>query len=279
MKRILITGDNSYIGTSFENYLKQWPNQYQVDILDTRDLNPLPEMFTGYDSIFHVAGIAHIKETKDNQNLFYKVNRDLTIEIAKAVQRAHVKQFIILSSMSVYGMNTGVITKETEPAPTTAYGRSKYEADSFLLKEANNNFQVAVLRPPLVYGKGCKGNYQQLRSFALKYPVFPNYKNRRSMIYIGNLCEFVKQIVDEMRSGVFFPQNAEYVCTSNMVKEISIANNKSCVLLKNFNPFIRILPLIVFDKVFGTLIYEEIDTVDKFSFIESIRLCEKSDSL
>lgn len=279
MKRILITGDNSYIGKSFENYLKQWPNQYQVDILDTRDLNPLPEMFTGYDSIFHVAGIAHIKETKDNQNLFYKVNRDLTIEIAKAVQRAHVKQFIILSSMSVYGINTGVITKETEPAPTTAYGRSKYEADSFLLKEANNNFQVAVLRPPLVYGKGCKGNYQQLRSFALKYPVFPNYKNRRSMIYIGNLCEFVKQIVDEMRSGVFFPQNAEYVCTSNMVKEISIANNKSCVLLKNFNPFIRILPLIVFDKVFGTLIYEEIDTVDKFSFIESIRLCEKSDSL
>ena len=113
MKKILITGANSYIGVSFENYMKQWADEYSVDTVDMIDGTWREKDFGGYDAVFQVAGIAHKKETKENFELYYKVNRDLAIETAKKAKKDGVKQFIFLSSMSVYGMDTGVITNET----------------------------------------------------------------------------------------------------------------------------------------------------------------------
>lgn len=277
MKKILITGADSYIGDSFRNYMQQWPEKYRVETIDTRGLKPLAEMFGSFDAVFHVAGIAHIKESQENRGLYFKINRDLTLEIAKAAKDAQVKQFVVLSTMSVYGKINGHITSETEEEPINAYGQSKYEADMVLLQENCKDFKVSILRPPIVYGKGCKGNYQTLRKFIMKSAVFPNYRNKRSMIYIGNLCEFVKCIVDEEKSGLFFPQNKEYVCTSEMAKLIASENGKKQLQTKIFNPFIRVLPVNIFKKVFGNLTYEKIDTVDKFDFEESIKLSEKDD--
>ncbi len=277
MKKILITGADSYIGTSFENYMKQWPDKYEINTIDTRGLKASVAMFDSYDVIFHVAGIAHIKETQDNQKLYFMVNRDLTIEIAKKAKSAGVRQFVALSTMSVYGKTIGHITRETEMVPVNAYGKSKCEADCVLMEEISEHFKVAILRPPMVYGKGCKGNYQTLRKFATTMPIFPNYRNERSMIYIGNLCEFVKKVVDEEKSGLFFPQNKEYVCTSEMAKLIASINGKKQLQIKIFNPFIKILPVGVLKKIFGNLTYEKIDTVEKFGFKESIELSERND--
>lgn len=274
-KRVLITGKGSYIGTSVKSYLLESPRKYEVEELETKGLVPSAALFEGYDVVFHAAGIAHIKETEENKHLYYEVNRDLTLKIAESAKTAGVKQFIILSSMSVYGLVTGHITKSTEPKPVNAYGDSKLQADIELEKLADDSFKVAVLRPPMVYGKGCKGNYQQLRSFALKSPVFPKYKNERSMLYIGNLCEFVKRLIDNRSSGVFFPQNKEYVCTSDMVFSIASYHKKSILLLSVFYPFIKILRVNVINKVFGNLTYEKVDTIDMYSFEESVRLCEE----
>lgn len=274
MKKILITGVGSYIGDSVAQYLLKEPEKYSVDMIDAAGYEPKAEDFRGYDVVFNVAGIAHRKETEENRELYYKVNRDLSVKIANAAKAGGVKQLILMSTMSVYGKTTGHITKETPVDPKNAYGFSKAQADDEILKLEGDGFKFACLRPPMVYGKGCKGNYQRLRSFALKYPVFPSYKNERSMIYIGNLCEFVKTIIDSETGGLFFPQNCEYVRTCDMVKKISLANGKTTRLTGVFNVAIKLFEVGALKKVFGSLTYEKTDTVDKFSFDQSIELTE-----
>ncbi|MBP3793152.1 MAG: NAD-dependent epimerase/dehydratase family protein [Ruminococcus sp.] len=275
MKKILITGANSYIGTSFEKYMEQFGSDYSVDTVDMIGDSWKSVCFSGYDCVFHVAGIAHQKETLENAHLYYEVNRNLAIATAKKAKREGVKQFILLSSMSVYGMETGVITKKTIPHPKSHYGKSKLQADERIVKLDCDSFKVAILRPPMVYGKGCKGNYQRLRSFAFKSPIFPDYPNKRSMIYIDNLCEFVKQTIDSENHGLFFPQNAEYVNTSEMVKAIAEANGKNICFTKCFNLFIRLIPFRIIDKVFGSLIYDKTETVCFFDFKSSLTISEK----
>lgn len=274
MKRVLITGAKSYIGESVRDYLMTTPDSYDVQIKDTMGWKPQTSDFEGFDVVFNVAGIAHIKETAENRHLYYDVNRDLVIKIAENVKAAGVKQFILLSTMSVYGMTTGRIEKSTPTNPVNAYGKSKVEADEAIERLADDSFKFACLRPPMVYGKGCKGNYQSLRKFALKSPMFPDYKNQRSMIYIGNLCEFVKQVIDFERSGLFFPQNGEYTNTSLMVQEIAENHGRKIRLTKVFNWAVKIMPLNVVKKVFGDLVYDKVDTVGKYGLSESIRITE-----
>ncbi len=275
MKKVLITGAGSYIGESAKEYLLQEPDNYHVETIDTMGWEPKIADFVGFDVVFNVAGIAHIKETDQNRDLYYKVNRDLVIKIAKVAKEAGVKQFILLSTMSVYGLIVGHITKNTPVNPVNAYGKSKAEADEEIKKIEDASFKFCCLRPPMVYGKGCKGNYQSLRAFALKSPIFPNYKNQRSMVFIGNLCEFVKRCIDEEKNGLFFPQNAEYVNSSEMVKLIAKEHGKKIKLTKAFNWAVRKVALGIVRKVFGSLTYELIDTEEKYRFVESINLTER----
>jgi len=256
MKKILITGKNSYIGTSLENWLMKEPNKYQTDSIDMKDGSWKDVDFSQYDVVFHVAGIAHIKETKENQDLYYKVNRDLAYETARKAKREGVGQFIFLSSMSVYGIENGVIYKDTPLNPNTTYGKSKLEAEELIKKLEDESFIIAVLRPPMVYGKGCRGNYPRLVGLALKTPIFPKVDNKRSMIYIHNLSEFVKQLIDNQSRGLFFPQNTNYMNTSEMVRLIAEVHGKRVTMVKLFNPLLRLLNLSIVNKVFGDLVYE-----------------------
>jgi nucleoside-diphosphate-sugar epimerase len=256
MKKILITGTDSYIGTSVERWLLKEPDKYVVDTVDMRDESWKVKDFNEYDVVFHVAGIAHIKETSDNQDLFYKVNRDLAYETTQKAKKGGVKQFIFLSSMSVYGIENGVINENTLLQPNTAYGKSKIEAEELIKNLQDGFFTVATLRPPMVYGKGCKGNYPRLARWALKMPVFPRVDNKRSMIYIDNLSEFVKQLIDNRSGGLFFPQNAKYVNTSEMVKLIARTHGKRVVMTRLFNLLLRLLNVRTVNKVFGDLVYD-----------------------
>lgn len=211
MKKILITGANSYIGTSFENYLKQWPDKYQVDTIDMIDGSWREKSFSGYDTVFHVSGIAHSdygKIPEDKKALYYKVNTELTVETAKKAKADGVKQFIFMSSAIVYGDSAPigkrkVITEETIPQPSNFYGDSKLQAEKGILPLQSNDFNVVIIRSPMIYGKGCKGNYQTLVKLALKLPIFPYVENERSMLYIGNLCEFVRLMIENNEHGVF----------------------------------------------------------------------------
>ena len=277
MKRILITGANSYIGTSFEEYMKQF-EEYQIDTIDMIDGSWRQKDFSLYDTVFHVAGIAHRKETKENAPLYYEVNRDLAIETAKKAKKEQVKQFVFLSSMSIYGMTTGVITKDTVPNPNSHYGRSKLEAEQGIRELADDCFKVVIVRPPMVYGKGCKGNYVFLRKFALTCPFFIKAYNQRSMIYIDNLCEFVHQLIDKELEGIFCPQNKEYISTDEMVTEIAKCHGKKVMIVKLPKGILNLMKNGVLSKIFGSLTYSETEKlpyhiVDVFS--ETIRESEK----
>lgn len=280
MDRVLITGANSYIGTSFETWIKNHNSGIQVETLDMLGKSWESADFSKYDTVFHVAGIAHQKETKQNAHMYYDVNEKLAIAVAKKAKAEGVKQFVILSSMSVYGTNRGHITKQTVENPSTHYGKSKYLADQAIIKLQAENFVVSILRPPMVYGKGCKGNYQLLSKLSRKIPFFPNIRNERSMIYIWNLTAFVEYIIKEKKNGIFFPQNAEYVNTGNMVSKIAEYNGKKMHLVPIFNWMIKILLWMrvgIAEKVFASLTYEKVDLCETIDFQNSIMETENKE--
>lgn len=283
MKKILITGANSYIGQSLENWLEKSQGDYQVDTLDM--INPAWKEydFSPYDSIFHVAAIVHKNEKNLNQDLYDKVNRDLPIELATLAKKAGVAQFIFLSSMSVYGNNEEVITKSTKENPSTYYGKSKLAAENGLKKLADDSFNLLILRPPMVYGPNATGNYTRLSKLSKLTVAFPKINNNRSMIFIDNLMEFIKQAIDRELSGLSFPQNKEYVTTSTLVKTIRQANGKKTLLTSIFNPILNQLTGIgQFNKLFGNLVYDQVLSQEAFdynvvNFEESIRKSEGSE--
>lgn len=277
MKKILITGADSYIGTSFEKYLNNYTDKYFIESVDMIGDDWKNKDFSGVDAVFHVSGIAHIKETDENRQLYYDVNYIKAVEAAKKAKDEGVTHFVFLSTMSVYGVNTGVITKDTKTNPKNAYGKSKLMAENDILSLMDDSFKVAVIRPPMVYGKGCKGNFNSVLNLVKKSPLFPSIKNERSMIYIDNLCEFVRMIIETGESGIFCPQNKNYVCTSRMAKIIAEKfGKKVCfsrilgLICKFFMSFVSII-----QKAFGSLIYKDLEKHDfKYNvcdFEESIR--------
>lgn len=266
MKRILITGANSYIGTSFEKYMAQWPEKYQVETVDMIDGTWRQKDFSGYDCIYHVAGIAHSDSGKisaERAKLYYSVNTDLTVETAKKAKAEGVKQFVFMSSAIVYGESapigkTKVITKDTPVSPANSYGDSKVQAENGILPLNDDSFKVVILRPPMIYGPGSKGNYPVLSKLAQKLPVFPKVDNQRSMLYIDNLMEFVRLMVENEEQGIFWPQNAEYSNTTELVELIAQVHGKKIVTIPGFTWALKGMSHVtgLVNKAFGSLSYD-----------------------
>lgn len=262
MKKILITGSSSYVGTSLQKWLKNFPGKYSIDSISLRSDLWKKKDFSEYDVVLHMAGIAHVSSDPKMEEMYYKVNRDLTIETAEKSKEEGVKQFIFMSSIIVYGdssSNKRVINKNTVPTPSNFYGDSKLKAEEGIKPLENNEFKVVIIRPPMIYGKGSKGNYPKLSKVAQKLPVFPDIGNRRSMLHIVNLCEFIRFMIDNEESGLFFPQNREYVNTSEMVKLIANVHGKKIILTRIFNLVLGIIgrKVGIVNKIFGDLVYEQ----------------------
>lgn len=262
MKKILITGKNSYVGNSFAEWVSKYPEKYEVDKISLRNDDWKEQNFSKYDVVLHVAGIAHVSQNPKMEEQYYKVNRDLTIEVAEKSKADGVKQFIFISSIIVYGESSKerkVINENTIPKPSNFYGKSKLEAEEGIKKLDSESFRIVIIRPPMIYGKNSKGNYPKLAKAARVLPLFPNIDNERSMLHIDNLSEFLRLIVDNQERGLFFPQNKEYVKTSEMVRIISEVHGKNIRLVRIFNPILKILSgkISLVDKVFGNLVYDK----------------------
>ena len=265
MKHILITGTNSYLGRSFQKYISQFP-EYKTLSISMRDGSWREYDLDGIDVIYHVAGLVHSRDGRISPELadrYYKVNTDLTLELAGKARKAGVKQFIFMSSAIVYGDSNPigkkrVIRRDTPCTPANVYGDSKLQAELGLRKLEDENFKVVILRPPMIYGADCRGHYPVLRLFALKLPLFPDIPNERSMLYVENLMEFVRLMIKNEERGTFFPQNAQYTSTSKMVRMIARAHGRDIRLTGAFNWAVRFLghftPLV--DKAFGNLSYD-----------------------
>lgn len=246
MKKILITGAGSYIGTKVQQWLDKafdgTEKLFQVNAVDTLNDNWKKVDFTKYDVVYNVAGIAHVKAAKGEGPLYYAINRDMVIAIAKAAKEAGVKQFVHMSSMIVYKevktLEGKQIHKDTEPAPNGFYGDSKLQGEKGCLELADDNFKVCIIRPPMIYGPGCKGNFPRLVWLSQNTPIFPAWHNKRSMLYIDNLCEFVKQLILHEMDGIVYPQNAEYADTVEIIRYYAKANGNKIWITKLFNPII-----------------------------------------
>lgn len=263
-KRILITGVNSFIGKSFYEWLKQWGDKYEVDFISLRGEEWKKKDFSSYDVVLHVAGIAHVSADPKLRDHYFRINRDLTIEVAQKSKADRVKQFIFISSINVYGgsnsINTlRVINRDTIPQPTNFYGESKLQAEKGIISLNSESFKVVVLRPPMIYGKYSKGNYPILAKYAKLLPIVPDIQNQRSMLHIDNLCEFIRLLINNDEDGLFFPQNAEFIETTEMIRLIAMVHGKKIILTKVFNPLLRLLSrrVQIINKAFGNLVYDK----------------------
>lgn len=265
MKNILVFGKDSYIGTNFEKWLnKSKEGNYNISSISSKDDEWRKEDFSKYDVIFCLAGIAHVSANKKLEDLYYKVNRDLPIEVAKKAKAEGVKQFIFMSSMIIYGADGKIgqfkiIKEDTSKVPIDFYGRSKLEADEAIQKLSDEKFKTIIIRAPMVYGPNCKGNFPKLKKIAKILPIFPDIENNRSMIYIDNLVECIKQNIDNENSGIIYPQNKEYVSTKSIIEAMAKAMNKKMHFVKIFNPILKLLSKKInyINKIFGNKVYDK----------------------
>lgn len=273
MKKILITGAGSYVGESVRRYILAKDSSYRIDAVDTMGDNWKKADYTKYDVVFHVAGIAHVNADPKMEPLYYKVNCNLTIEVAKHAKAAGVRQFIFMSSQIVFhesqSLKAEVLTAETKPAPNGFYGNSKLQAENGLWNlvknqkenstrsQGGNQMKICILRPCMIYGPNAKGNFSRLAKLACKTPVFPEWHNKRSMLYIDNLAEFVKQAIERELEGTFYPQNRELADTVEIVRYFAKEAGHKIWITRLLNPFVWMGSLVLqpINKMFATYYY------------------------
>lgn len=295
--KVLIAGAGSYVGESVKKYILATSTDFEIDSVDMMNDSWKQTDFTKYDVVFHVAGIAHVNADPKMEPLYYKVNRDLTVEVAKQAKESGVKQFIFMSSQIVFheskSLKTEVLTKETKPNPNGFYGDSKLQAeiglwnlvskDPSTLNPQPSTMKICILRPCMIYGPNAKGNFPRLAKLATKVPVFPEWHNKRSMLYIDNLAEFVKQAIIRQLEGTFYPQNREQANTVEIIRYFAKASGHKVWITKLFNPFVWLGSFVLqpINKMFATYYYDpEMSKMDfdyqLVSFDESLKRVAES---
>lgn len=251
--KILITGQNGYIGKNLDFRLSLKNPEWLVERVSIR--NGIPSL-QAVDVVVHAAALVHTdaKSTDD----FDRINRELTLELAKEAEKSQIGHFIFLSTMAVYGAEAfldkpTVIDAFTPCRPVTPYGQSKLSAEEGL-RAANLN-KLSIIRPPMVYGPECPGNYAKLVALAKKTPVFPYWENQRSVLHIDNLCELIRLIILHQQEGIICPQDEQYMNTARTLEELGKSFNNRIYLSKAMGRLIMVSPLKITRKIFGSLVY------------------------
>lgn len=269
-KTILLTGASGFIG---QRLLSTLQDQYQVQVVSLQN-TPVAEIdFEGVDAVIHLAGKAH-QMVPIPDAVYFEVNTGLTLQFAEAAKKAGVKHFVFASTIKVYGDNTAseVITLDTPCAPDDAYGRSKYEAEQGLLALDSPAFGISILRLPLVYGAGVKGNLWKLLQLTdSPYPLpFKQIDNRRSMVYIGNVVAFIQKIVELKATGIFLPVDAPDLSTSAIITLMRTAMQRP-VRLFRVSPFLlrlgyRLKPALMV-RLFGSMVVDGRSSYHQVGFL------------
>ena len=265
MKKIMLVGIGGYIGGKFTEYIhKNYPD-WEIDAVDSMNDVWKTASFHGFDAVYNVSGLAHANARHGSEEQYYAVNGQLPIDVATKAKKEGVPLFVQMSSMVVYGDMSRLgeeknITDQTIPEEPTIYGKSKMMAERGLLKLADTTFQVAILRPPLIYSENARDNFPRLVNFAKKMPIFPLMKNKQSMVYVDNLCELVHLIIVNNKGGLYYPQQECYIETSKIVMDIAKAVGNPMWQTTIFNPILKLLSksekLAFIHKAFGSITYD-----------------------
>lgn len=279
---ILITGEKGYIAKFLYNSLTRMNEHFNVEKKSVKS-GTSKESLTNIEVVIHLAALVHKKEMPEFSHEYDRVNFYLTKELATLAKEQGVKHFIFVSTMAVYGNSNSEIKEQTPTIPTTFYGKSKLAAEEALIQLQDEQFQVSIIRPPMVYGPNCPGNYTTLKKLSMLTPLFPQVNNKRSMIYIENLIEFILQVIQYRDAGIFHPQDPQFINTTNMVCSISKVHGKKIITTTVGATLLKLTigKLEIYKKVFGDLYYCQSlsdyrdNSYQKYSVEDAIKISEK----
>ena len=271
MKSVLLTGASGFVGKRFTSRNLDKHNIKSTS-LQTTLVNDID--FTGIDTIVHLAGIAHRME-KTEDDLYFKVNFELTRDLANKAKKNGVKHFIFMSTIKVYGDDYNELTLQTTCTPNDAYGKSKLMAEQHLQSLISKDFMVSIVRPPLVYGPGVKGNMKKLIDLVGKRNFLPlgNINNKRSMVGLDNLIEFLNRIIEKEVSGIFLVQDDKPTSTSELIKTIAKSRNPNLKLIaipELFQTIVKKLLPEIHKRLFGSLVVDDFESKRRIDFISPL---------
>jgi nucleoside-diphosphate-sugar epimerase len=280
-KRILVTGSNGYLGNSFIN---QFESKYTFEKFSLLNEKLESINFDSIDIVIHCAALVHQK-VEQPYDKYHEINVEYPVKLAKLAKVNDVKQFIFISTIAVYGEYLEKLDENTSCNPITPYGKSKLEAEKQLLKLNDENFGVSIIRPPMIYGKSAPGNIDSLIKLVKKLPILPLGKidNKRSFIYIGNICHLVDEIITQEKAGIFLAVDNEPLSTSKLIELIAINLDKNIYLIKIpfFESLLKTVKPSFYKRLYGSLevnnaiTKEKLNLINPYSVEDGIRLMIK----
>ena len=237
---ILISGINGFVGTNMYNYFNSKLEIFGLDISSSRskkecriynwtDLSEIPDV----DCIIHLAGMAHDTMGATDEAKYFRINVGLTIQIFDYFLKSSAKKFIFFSSVKAVAdtLNQVVLTEEAVPNPQTPYGKSKLEAEKYIMsKHLPKEKLVYILRPAMIHGPGNKGNLNLLFSILKKGIPYPlgAYHNARSFTSIHNLLYILEKLLKlDVQTGIYNVCDDESLSTSEIAQVINQSLGKS----------------------------------------------------
>lgn len=264
--KLLITGSNGFVGSYFIN---QYKEKYEIKTFSflKDDINSLD--CSDLDVVLHLSALVHQMGGASCEE-YERVNVTQTLQLAKKAKECGVKQFVFMSTVKVYGEETeSVYTEKSICNPEDEYGKSKLKAELELKKLEDEIFKVSIIRTPIVYGYGVKANIKSLVKLVNKMPILPfgNIQNKRSMVYIGNLCYLVDVVIEQQKAGVFLASDDEPLSTSRLIELIAKNLNKKVYLIKTpfFESFLKLVKPSFHKRLYGSLEVDNSITKEKLN--------------
>lgn len=259
--KMLLTGERGKLVTRFCKYIQENRDDIDVQLMSVRGDEWRDADFAMYDVVVHCAGLINCEE--DSYEEYERVNVRLTRDIFTKCVEQKVPYFIYLSSMAVYDGTEwgfgeqGIITAQTKPFPKSYYGKSKYVAEQAIESVPNNGTTVAIVRAPSIVGGAMEDYFGKYIRFS-RLPFLPipkiHLEAKRSFVYVETLIEFICYLAENVKAGIFFPQNYPSLSVSEMYEEVCKAQGKKRLAVRLAS---GILPSKIEKQLFRQICYEE----------------------
>lgn len=265
--KLLLTGSHGFVGSYF---YQKFHTSYEIErfsFLQDRfeDLH-----VKGIDAIVHLSALVHQMGGASAQ-AYEDINVTQTLALARKAKESGARHFIFMSTVKVYGEESDeVYTENFTCKPQDEYGKSKLKAEEELQKLEDDNFKVAIVRTPIVYGYGVKANLKNLMVLVDKIPVLPfgSIKNRRSLTYVGNLCALLECIIQKQQRGIFLASDDKALSTTQLIQAIATVKKRNCWLfaLPFFPQLLKWLKLSFYKRLFESLEVDNRETKRLLAF-------------
>ncbi|WP_331774325.1 NAD-dependent epimerase/dehydratase family protein [Sulfurospirillum sp. 1612] len=264
--KLLITGSSGFVGSYFINKYSDSCDITRFSFLkdDFKSLH-----VSDIDVVLHLSALVH-QMGGASAEAYERINVTQTLALAKKAKEGGVAQFIFMSTVKVYGEESDEVYREDSAChPEDEYGKSKLKAELELQKLQDENFHVSIIRTPIVYGYGVKANIKNLIDLVKKVPILPlgNIPNKRSFIYIGNLCHLIDAVIGQKASGIFLASDDAPISTSALITQIAKNLDKTIYLIKIpfFENALKLLKPSFHKRLYGNLVVDNSQTKAKLN--------------